>query len=154
MSLLQRAPRLGAAAASALARDLYAVDAVAVELPSERDQNFRLETTGGDRFVLKIANATEDRALLDAQNGAMAPVARATGLCPRVVPAADGAAIAEHGTGAARHFVRLLTWVPGAPLGALRRHGQPLLADLGRRLGEMSHALATFDHPALHRTFH
>src|SRR6266545_5188518 len=83
MLLLQQAPRLSAAEAVRLARDLYGLDAVAAPLPSERDQNFLLISAGdlgtGDlgtaRYVLKIANATEDRAMLEAHNAAMAHVA-------------------------------------------------------------------------------
>ena len=40
-------------------------------LPSWRDQNFRVVTDGGDRFVLKIANADEPMALLDLQTDAI-----------------------------------------------------------------------------------
>ena len=44
-------------------------------LPSERDQNFRIDAPDGRRFVLKIANAHEDVAMLDAENAAMEHVA-------------------------------------------------------------------------------
>lgn len=150
MSLLQRAPRLDAAAAGQLARDLYGVTATATALPSERDQNFLLTTDTGERFVLKIANAAEERALLEAQNAVLAHVASLS-LCPRVVPTRLGESIAEIPEG---HFVRLLTWVRGAPLAALAEHPSSLLEDLGRRLGQLDRELARFDHPALHREFH
>ena len=39
-------------------------------LPSERDQNFQLCDAQGRQAVLKIANALEEYALLEAQNGA------------------------------------------------------------------------------------
>ena len=59
MSLLQQAPGFDNAGAVRLARELYRLDAAASPLPSERDQNFLLTTTAGERFVLKIANAAE-----------------------------------------------------------------------------------------------
>src|SRR5260221_14446533 len=90
MDVLQFTPALTSAEASELARRLYGLVAEAPPLPSERDQNFLLQPAGGDRSVLKIANATEDRALLEAQNEALARVARRTDRCPRVVAARDG----------------------------------------------------------------
>jgi Ser/Thr protein kinase RdoA (MazF antagonist) len=70
MDAIMHAPALTPADAADLARRLYGIDAGASPLPSERDQNFLLRAADGNRFVLKIANATDDRALLDAQNGA------------------------------------------------------------------------------------
>ena len=47
MSLLQRAPKVTAAEAVREARELYGVRAGAGPLPSERDQNFLLESDRG-----------------------------------------------------------------------------------------------------------
>ncbi len=150
---LKSPPALTAEQAAAIARNIYGIEATASPLTSERDQNFILETSRAERFVLKIANAAEERALLDAQNAAMTHVARATGLAPRVVEV-DGTSIFAHGAAEAGHFVRLLTWIPGSPLGAVRRQSAALVEDIGRRLGEIDRALVLFDHPAAHRRFH
>ncbi len=150
MSPLQRTPRLNAAAAGQLARDLYGVAATVAVLPSERDQNFLLTTDAGERFVLKIANAAEERTLLEAQNALLAHVAGLS-LCPGVVPTHAGEPIAEISGG---HLVRLLTWRPGAPLAAVADRPPSLLEDLGRRLGQLDRELTRFDHPALRREFH
>ena len=149
MSLLEQAPRFEAADAVALARDLYGLGASAAPLPSERDQNFLLQGAGG-RFVLKIANGSEPRALLEAQNAAMRHLADRCGCCPRVIPASSGQDIAEAGG----HYVRLLSWLPGVPLATARRRPAALFEDLGRRVAELALALAAFDHPAIHRDFH
>ena len=66
-AVLEHAPRFDPNSAARLAHQHYGVDATAYPLPSERDQNFLLVTTAGDRLVLKIANASEERAMLDAQ---------------------------------------------------------------------------------------
>ena len=149
MSLLQQAPRFDRAEAEALARELYGIEGQAEALPSERDQNF-LVTAGDTRFVLKIANATERRELLEAQNAALSHL-EVTALTPRVVADRSGQLIASAAGG---HFVRLITWIPGQPLGMLKRKPPALLEDLGFRLGQVSRALASFDHPAAHRAFH
>lgn len=155
MDVLQHAPALTAAEAADLGRRLFGLDADASPLPSERDQNFVLRTGTGDRFVLKIANSTDDRALLEAQNAALAHVARGSTLCPRVIPTTDGREIATfdapHGV---RHFVRLLTWLAGVPFGSLDEHPPALLRSLGAAVAELDCALAGFDHPAIHRDFH
>lgn len=150
MPLLRHAPHFDLTQAVRLAREHYGIDATAAPLPSERDQNFLLTTRDGERFVLKIANGTEERALLDAQNAAMAHVAP-LGLCPNVVPTREGDAVVREPDG---HFVRLVTWLPGRPLSTLTSHPDALLEDLGRRLGQLDRALADFDHPAAHRDFH
>src|SRR4051812_37591707 len=93
MDVLQHAPMLSAADAADVAERLFGVVAEASPLPSERDQNFALRTAAGDRFVLKVANAADDRLLLEAQNAALAHVARTTTLCQRVIPTIAGEAI-------------------------------------------------------------
>ena len=152
MSLLQQAPRFSAGQAVRFARDLYGLEVSAAPLPSERDQNFLLTAASGARFVLKIANATEAPANLEAQNAAMALVAARTGRAPRVIPALTGEAIVR--TAEPPHFVRLVTYLPGGPLAECRQRTPTLLEDLGRCVGEVDAALADFDHPAIHRDFH
>ena len=152
--LLKRAPSVTSATAAAIALEHYGLAASASPLPSERDQNFLLETPAGERFVLKMSNAADDRALLEAQNAAMAHVSARKGLCPRVIMSAGGEPIVPHDGPSGGHFVRMLSWIPGMPLGAVPRHSAALLEDLGRRVGEIDRALATFDHPAIHRELH
>ena len=157
MALLQHAPRLSASAASEIARELYGVDAIALPLPSERDQNFLLRPSELARpiYVLKIANAADDRALLEAQAAAAAHLAAHGVPSIRIVPTKSGELIADlpprYGGG---HFVRLATWLPGVTMANVPHHTPALLEDLGGHLGEVDRALATFDHPALHREFY
>ena len=154
MDVVRRAPTFTPAEAAELARRLFGLDADASPLASERDQNFLVATAAGDRFVLKVANGTEEMALLEAQNAALRRVAR-TRLCPRVLPACDGADISEaRSASGARHWVRLMTWIPGVPLAALPERPAGLLEDLGGRVAELDAALDGFDHPAVHRDFH
>jgi 4-aminobutyrate aminotransferase-like enzyme/Ser/Thr protein kinase RdoA (MazF antagonist) len=149
MTLLANAPTLSPRDAERLARDAFGVDATATPLPSERDQNFRLVADDGRGFVLKVANATERREMLDAENAVMRRLA-GTGLTPVLVPARDGADLVQHGA----HFVRLVMLLPGRPLGDTARHSDALLRDVGRAVAVVNAALEGFDHPALHRAFH
>jgi len=72
MELFKHAPCFDIEAATSVTEKLYGFRATPNTLPSERDQNFLLTSESGENFVLKIANALEDRALLQAQNDAMA----------------------------------------------------------------------------------
>ena len=90
MSLLKQAPRFDLTGAVRLARDMYGLEASAAILSSERDQNFLLSTAASDRYVLKIANASEHREMLEAQSAAMAHVADRVPFCQRVLPTLTG----------------------------------------------------------------
>jgi len=155
--LVLSAPRFDAQQAAAIALKQYGVTGAIRPLPSERDQNFRIELASGEGFVLKIANASESYDLLDAQNHALKRMAQA-GLPlsgAAVVHTLTGETIAAvtHDDGQ-RFFVRMLRFIPGVPLATVRPHAPELLDDLGRFLGRIDRALAGYDHPALHRAFH
>jgi Ser/Thr protein kinase RdoA (MazF antagonist) len=117
----------------------------AQRLPSERDLNFLLTDDSGQQFVMKIANTAESRAFLEAQNAVMNYLAERVPFCQRVI-----GEISEF----EKHFVRVVTYLPGVPLAEINPQTPGLLQDLGKKIGQLSRALADFDHPAVHRDFH
>src|SRR5436309_13903614 len=126
MALLQQAPRLTVEAAADIARELYGFVASASPLPSERDQNFCI-AAGAEQFVLKVANATEVRMLLEAQDAAMAHLADRTTLCPRIMRTQSGEEIAVlPSRWRGRHLVRLVTWPPGVAMASAARRSPAL----------------------------
>jgi len=136
--------------AQAIAEKCFGIQARADELPSERDRNFLLTAREGEKFVLKIANANEQREVIEAQNAMLEHLADLVSFCPRVVPALSGEQIAIIDG----RLVRVLTYLPGKPLATVEFQSPQLLYDLGRRLGQLSRALAGFDHRGAHRDFH
>ncbi|MFN4191996.1 MAG: phosphotransferase [Tabrizicola sp.] len=137
-------PQVPAPALAALAQSQWGLAGTLSPLTSERDQNHRLDTTGGS-FTLKLANPAEPAALTEFQTLALLHTARtAPDLpTPRVIPTRDGQSILTTPDGA----LRLLTWLPGTPLAHLPR--TPALAKaIGTALGRLDHALAGFHHPA------
>ena len=142
-------PRLTASDAAQLVARQFGVTGDLAELPSERDQNFLVRTDDGTGYVLKVANAAEQRAVLEGENFVMRHVAP-IGLCPELRRTKDGGEIAAYGA----HLVRLVSALPGAPLGATALHTDALRRDVGRSLGRFDAALAGLDHPAFHRGFH
>ena len=92
MHLLQHTPGFSPEQALAIAREHYGLEGPLVSaLPSERDQNFLLESRGGERFVLKIANALEDPGFLEAQHQVLGRLAGEGDFCPRVLASRSGA---------------------------------------------------------------
>ena len=152
MSIIEGTPAFKEQDAVRFTKDLYGIEAAAESLPGERDQNFLLLAEPDRRYVLKIANAAEQIDILDLQNRAMQYVGRDTDLCPRIRAATDGREIVEvSGADGTKHFVRLLTYIPGIPLGRVNPHTSELLADLGRFLGHLDLKFQGFTHPALDR---
>ena len=149
-SVLEHAPRVDVEAAVKISDELFGLRARAQSLPSERDQNFLLTDCAGEKFVLKIANALESRAFLEAQNAALQHVARRISFCQSPLVSVAGDDIVS----STAHLVRLVSYLPGVPLATMQPQPARLLRDLGRKLGQLDEALSDFDHRALHRDFH
>lgn len=139
-------PQLSMSDALQLAAQRYGLTVTGSALPSDRDQNIMLQHEDGRRFVLKIANRQESRALLEAEC-AVFDTLGPTGWAPTTVRSLDGADIIEHDG----HFVRVITGMPGQPLGEVRLVTDALRRDIGRAFAQVGRTLATFDHPACHR---
>ncbi|MBW1840201.1 MAG: aminotransferase class III-fold pyridoxal phosphate-dependent enzyme [Deltaproteobacteria bacterium] len=155
MPLLETTPGFSPKDAVGFIKDIYGIRTGVAPLPGERDQNFLVEAESGERFIFKIANATEDRTMLEAQHQALAHLSRHNALCPRVIPAKTGGLIntVTSSSGTA-HLVRMLSYLPGIPMGKVKRHSNVLLQGLGQCVGHFDRALADFDHPAACRDFH
>ena len=130
--------------------ELYGIRGIAEPLPSERDQNFLITADTGEKFVLKIFNPGEWKTVAAAQNWVLKHLSQHVSFCQSVITGRSGLMLGNwHG-----QWVRLLTYLPGVPLAEIRPHTSGLLHNLGRKLGQLTHALADFDHYAVHRDFH
>ncbi|MFN2137872.1 MAG: phosphotransferase [Candidatus Promineifilaceae bacterium] len=152
-------PRFTADEAVGWGEALYGLTAVAAEeLPSDRDQNFLLKTAGGESAVLKIAGSAEVENVLDLQNQALlhlAGRAAVAGAVPRLHQTRGGAWMARvPGQDGQDHWVRLLSHLPGVPLGEVADQPAELLAGSGLLLGRLDAALLDFRHPAMGRRLH
>lgn len=155
MQLLKHVPTFDAETAAAIAAEHFGIRGAARQLPSERDQNFLITNSGGEKFVLKIANALEDRLLLDAQNSALKHLEKRVSFCQRLVAGVSGEEIVTLQVQSGEtYLVRLVHYLPGVPLAEIKPQPGALLRDLGRKLGQLDRALEDFDHTAVHREFH
>ncbi len=153
-SVRDRRPRFSLREAQRIAQERFGITAQAAELPSERDQNFRLETDSGELFVLKFSQSMEDPSVLDFQCRVLEHVAsRAENVAvPQVRPSLNDLPIEIVRSDAGQeHHCRLLTYLPGIPLAQVKPHSPQLLRELGVSLGQLDRALLDFQHPAMLR---
>jgi 4-aminobutyrate aminotransferase-like enzyme/Ser/Thr protein kinase RdoA (MazF antagonist) len=156
MSTVATAPRFTRNQAKVLAHKHFGLAGEVEALASERDQNFLFATPKGRAFILKIANPAEDRAVLELQNEAMLHLGRKEGVAfaPQVYRDQKGRTIAEEKADSGNVYaLRLVSFIEGVPLAEARPQTPGLLADLGRFIGRLTNALASFDHPAARRAF-
>ncbi|HKI52867.1 MAG TPA: peptidoglycan DD-metalloendopeptidase family protein, partial [Anaerolineales bacterium] len=152
MSILKFAPAFSPDEVEQFANEFYALNGSVEQLPSERDQNFLITGKSGKRYVLKIANAMEDVAVLEAQNQAMERVSEYEGLFPFVLTSMNDNKIEIiKSVDGQEYLVRVLTYLDGTPMGTVKHHSSKLMIDLGYKLGMLDDSLQSFDHSALHR---
>ena len=122
-------------------------------LDSERDQNFRLRSTDGESFLLKISNPADDVAAIEMQTEAMLHIKRQAPVLPvmQPLPAMDGSLISGVSAGVdQRLLVRLFSFLPGRMVASADlNHGA--IQDFGAMVARMGLALRGFFHPAAGR---
>jgi 4-aminobutyrate aminotransferase-like enzyme/Ser/Thr protein kinase RdoA (MazF antagonist)/murein DD-endopeptidase MepM/ murein hydrolase activator NlpD len=134
--------------------DLFGLKGEFELLPSERDQNIRITAEDGEKFVLKISNATEEYELLDGQNQVMAHLDFQGVPGPMPVAAISGKLITKVTSPSGRyHYLRLVTYLEGTPYGNVAHRTDLLYTSLGEYLGKMDQALLNFSHPSFERDF-
>ncbi|KNY17359.1 hypothetical protein AKG11_08950 [Shinella sp. SUS2] len=146
--MLKTTPDFSIDAAAALLAEHYGLSGTLSPLASERDQNFKVETTEGT-FILKIINAAEPEIESDFQTALLAHLGTHAGdlPVPHIRPTLSGGSLASttspHGV---QHRIRLVSWVEGRPLAETER-SDAALQSLGRMLGRFDAALKGFMHP-------
>jgi 4-aminobutyrate aminotransferase-like enzyme len=148
-------PAFGEEAASQILREGFGVEPSSLRpLAGERDQNFRVDTAGGQRFLLKISNPADDEPILAMQAAALLHIERVDPDLPvmRALPTAAGESWVEvPGPGGRTYPARLFTFLPGQATAntaltteALWSHGQTT-ARLGRALRGFFHPAADYE---------
>jgi hydroxylysine kinase len=131
-----------------LVAEQYGLDGDYKSLVSERDQNFRLTTAEGSRYVVKIASAAEDSLVTDFQIQALLHLQNKN--CrvavPRVVKTRAGEITTSLSSGEAVHALRVVTYLGGRPLDEVAGNAG-LARSLGTCLADLDAALSDFDHP-------
>src|SRR6516225_1075010 len=147
-------PAFSDGAARRILRDGFGVTGSLTALAGERDQNFRVDTADGPRFLFKISNPADTRPVLDMQTAALRHIEQVDPALPvmRTIPCTSGDPWTEvRGPDGRTYPVRLFTFLPGRTLpasalsaGALRSVGQAT-ARLGRALRGFFHPAADYE---------
>jgi 4-aminobutyrate aminotransferase-like enzyme len=148
-------PALTEEAARQILREGFGVESSSLQpLAGERDQNFRVDTAGGQRFLLKISNPADDAPILAMQAAALLHIERVDPGLPvmRTLPTAAGESWLDVPGPEGRNYpARLFTFLPGraTPNTALTTeafwsHGQTT-ARLGRALRGFFHPAADYE---------
>jgi hydroxylysine kinase len=115
-------------------------------IETERDDSFHVIAPDGE-YLLKISHPGDDPHVIGMQSAAMRHASEAGLPVQLLVPTNDGSTHpVEHG-----RVVRLLTWIPG-DLMLAHWPDDAQLVKVGEQLATLSSALASFEHPAAHRT--
>ena len=148
-------PAFSEAAARQILREGFGVESSSLRLlAGERDQNFRVDTAGGQRFLLRISNPADDAPILAMQAAALRHIERVDPGLPvmRARPAAAGKSWVDvPGPDSRTYPARLFTWLPGRvtpntalSTAAIWSHGQ-ITARLGRALRGFFHPAADYE---------
>src|SRR5258706_10671055 len=148
-------PAFGEEAARQILREGFGVESSSIKpLAGERDQNFRVDTAGGQRFLFKISNPVDDRPVLAMQAAALRHVERVDPGLPvmRALPTAAGESWVEvPGPDSRTYPARLFTFLPGQGNAktaltshAILAHCQ-ITARLGRALRGCFHPAADYE---------
>jgi hydroxylysine kinase len=110
-------PAFAEEAARQILREGFGVEASSLKpLAGERDQNFRVDTAGGQRLLLKISNPADDGPILAMQAAALLHIERVDPGLPvmRALPTTAGESWLEVPGPASRIYpARLFTFLPG-----------------------------------------
>ena len=148
-------PAFDEEAARQILREGFGVESSSLKpLAGERDQNFRANTAGGQRFLFKISNPADDRPILDLQAAALRHIERVDPGLPvmRALPTVTGEPWVEvPGPDGRTYPARLFTFLPGQVTAntaltteAIWSHGQ-ITARLGRALRGFFHPAADYE---------
>lgn len=153
--------------AAAIAAARFGLVGRIVELASNQDRNFRIDTDGDSgagagtgtpkptptgRFVLKLANPVFSADELRAQNAALAALAGSGVRIPEVIPALDGEELVAVEVRGTMLLARVLRYLDGEPLTEVGRPSPEQLRTLGALAGRVAGGLSALRHPGLDRT--
>ncbi len=144
-------PAFDAEAVTRILREGFGVESPSLTpLDGERDQNFRVDTPGGQRFLFKISNPADGPAVVGLQTAALRHIEQVDPGLPvmRALPTAAGEPWVEvPGPDGRSYPARLFTFLPGkvTPNTALTTQA---IWSFGQTTARLGRALRGFFHPA------
>ena len=150
MTYLQEPPKLSESEVSNSVQEYYGLEGTLHPLPGDRDQNFLLESPGGQKHVVKVSSLDEVQEILEFETEMITRLSNDTnGLIPSVIPAISGTSLVTHENQQGHHYrLRILEFLPGTLLSEVNPRSDALLLNLGERMAELGSVLGAYpDHP-------
>lgn len=146
-SILAEPPSLAVDTVAAAVETQFCLVGDYTQLVSERDQNFRLVTNDGKRYVVKVTSVSEDPLVTDFQIATLIHLeGKGVAGVPRIVRTPSGidrgVIQAEEG---AEFCLRVVTWLDGQLLSDVGATPDTVKR-LGLRLAQLNRALKGFSH--------
>lgn len=144
-------PAFDAAQIAEKVADEYGLTGEWLSLAGERDQNLKLDTADGRKFVVKIAGPDEDPEVADLQVQALLFLEKNSPHIPvpRVIHSKTGRSLsAISSNGGASHALRIITYLEGISYAEGAFPDAENLQKIGAFQGELVNALAGFEHQA------
>ena len=148
--LLQKPPKLSESEVTNSVQEYYGLEGTLHALPGDRDQNFLLESPGGQKHVVKVSSLDEAHEILEFETEMITRLSNNTnGLIPSVIPAISGTRLVTHENQQGHHYrLRILEFLPGTLLAEINPRSDALLMNLGERMAELGSVLGAYpDHP-------
>ncbi len=133
----------------------YGINASLQALPGYEEQNFRVTTSAGNTFLLKIADETASLTFLEAQIAILQHLAKSdlSEKFQHCIPNAGGNFITQLNLEGQVYYVRLYTFIDGQFWVDQQFRPEGLHRSLGSFLGKMDRHLADFSHAGMHRRY-
>ena len=150
MTYLQEPPKLSESEVSNSVQEYYGLEGTLHPLPGDRDQNFLLESPGGQKHVVKVSSLDEVQEIIEFETEMITRLSNDTnGLIPSVIPAISGTSLVTHENKQGHHYrLRTLEFLPGTLLAEVNPRSDALLMNLGERMAELGSVLGAYpDHP-------
>ena len=150
MTYLQDPPKLSESEVSNSVQEYYGLEGTLHPLPGDRDQNFLLESPGGQKHVVKVSSLDEVQEIIEFETEMITRLSNDTnGLIPSVIPAISGTSLVTHENQQGHHYrLRILEFLPGTLLAEVNPRSDALLMNLGERMAELGSVLGAYpDHP-------
>ena len=148
--LVSLPPAFDVEAVRRILRDRFSLEASLTPLAGERDQNFRVDTADGRRFLFKISNPADGRSTIDMQTAALRHIEQVDPSLPvmRVLPSTAGDPWVEvPGPDRRTYPVRLFSFLPGQVTATSALTTQAIWS-FGQLTARLGRALRGFFHPA------
>lgn len=139
-----------------LAQDYFNLGGSIVKLPGDEDLNFKLKTSNGRLYTVKLMRPSCPESLIELQCAALQHLTKKelNLQLPEVMTSNNNRPYEKVSIDGQERILWILTWCPGILLADYRPHSTDLLESFGTQLGYLTLALENFAHPRqirLHR---